>query len=101
MMIRSKVLSNFASWDLQSTNGEDNSNAHARSSPQVHALARFFPQPCIVIHSAMQQAVRIVRPAMEKLYQSLNNEQKARFNALDWALRQRTRKKREGEWCAH
>ena len=51
MMIRSKVLSNFASWDLQSNNGEDNSNAHARSSPQVHALARFFPQPCIVIIS--------------------------------------------------
>jgi hypothetical protein len=50
MMIRSKVLSNFASWDLQSNNGEDNSNAYARSSPQVHALARFFPQPCIVIH---------------------------------------------------
>jgi ABC-type transporter MlaC component len=32
--------------------------------------------------AAMLQAVRIVRPAMEKLYQSLNDEQKARFNAL-------------------
>jgi LTXXQ motif family protein len=32
--------------------------------------------------AAMQQAVRIVRPAMEKLYQSLNDEQKARFNSL-------------------
>jgi LTXXQ motif family protein len=32
--------------------------------------------------AAMLQGVRIVRPAMEKLYQSLNDEQKARFNAL-------------------
>jgi hypothetical protein len=32
--------------------------------------------------AAMLQAVRIVRPAMEKLYQSLNDEQKARFNSL-------------------
>ena len=31
---------------------------------------------------AMLQAVRIVRPALEKFYQSLNDEQKARFNAL-------------------
>lgn len=31
---------------------------------------------------AMLQAVRTVRPAMEKFYQSLNDEQKARFNAL-------------------
>lgn len=31
---------------------------------------------------AMLQAVRILRPAIEKLYQSLNDEQKARFNAL-------------------
>ena len=30
----------------------------------------------------MLQAVRTVRPALEKLYQSLNDEQKARFNAL-------------------
>jgi hypothetical protein len=32
--------------------------------------------------AAMLQAVRILRPAMEKLYQSLNDEQKARFNSL-------------------
>src|SRR5262249_19513074 len=32
--------------------------------------------------AAMLQAVRIVRPAMEKLYQSLNDEQKARFSSL-------------------
>jgi LTXXQ motif family protein len=32
--------------------------------------------------AAMLQAVRIIRPAMEKLYQSLNDEQKARFNSL-------------------
>jgi hypothetical protein len=31
---------------------------------------------------AMLQAVRTVRPAVEKFYQSLNDEQKARFNAL-------------------
>jgi len=31
---------------------------------------------------AMLQAVRIVRPALERFYQSLNDEQKARFNAL-------------------
>jgi hypothetical protein len=31
---------------------------------------------------AMLQAVRILRPAIEKLYQSLNDEHKARFNAL-------------------
>ena len=31
---------------------------------------------------AMLQAVRTVRPALEKLYQTLNDEQKARFNAL-------------------
>ena len=31
---------------------------------------------------AMQQAVRTVRPALERFYQSLNDEQKARFNAL-------------------
>ena len=32
--------------------------------------------------AAMLQAVRIVRPAIEKFYQSLNDEQKARFNTL-------------------
>jgi ABC-type transporter MlaC component len=32
--------------------------------------------------TAMLQAVRIVRPALETFYQSLNDEQKARFNAL-------------------
>jgi histone H3/H4 len=31
---------------------------------------------------AMVQAVRMVRPAVEKFYQSLNDEQKARLNAL-------------------
>ena len=31
---------------------------------------------------AMLQAVRTVRPEVEKVYQSLNDEQKARFNAL-------------------
>ncbi|HJW51813.1 MAG TPA: Spy/CpxP family protein refolding chaperone, partial [Burkholderiaceae bacterium] len=31
---------------------------------------------------AMQQAVRTVRPALDKFYQSLNDEQKARFSAL-------------------
>jgi hypothetical protein len=31
---------------------------------------------------AMLQAVRIVRPVLETFYQSLNDEQKARFNAL-------------------
>jgi hypothetical protein len=32
--------------------------------------------------TAMLQAVRIIRPAIETFYQSLNDEQKARFNAL-------------------
>ena len=32
--------------------------------------------------TAMLQAVRTVRPALETFYQSLNDEQKARFNAL-------------------
>jgi hypothetical protein len=32
---------------------------------------------------AMLQAVQIVRPALEKFYQTLNDEQKERFNALD------------------
>ena len=31
---------------------------------------------------AMLQAVRTVRPALEKFYESLNDEQKARFSAL-------------------
>jgi hypothetical protein len=31
---------------------------------------------------AMLQAVRTVRPVVDKFYQSLNDEQKARFNAL-------------------
>ena len=31
---------------------------------------------------AMQQAVRTVRPALDKFYESLNDEQKARFSAL-------------------
>ena len=31
---------------------------------------------------AMLAAVRTVRPVVEKFYQSLNDEQKARFNAL-------------------
>ena len=31
---------------------------------------------------AMLAAVRIVRPALDTFYQSLNDEQKARFNAL-------------------
>jgi ribosomal protein L20A (L18A) len=31
---------------------------------------------------AMSQAVRTVRPALEKFYESLNDEQKARFSAL-------------------
>jgi len=31
---------------------------------------------------AMRQAVRTVRPALEKFYESLNDEQKARFSAL-------------------
>ena len=30
----------------------------------------------------MLQAVRTVRPVVERFYQSLNDEQKARFNAL-------------------
>jgi hypothetical protein len=33
----------------------------------------------------MLQAVQIVRPALEAFYQSLNDEQKERFNALDSA----------------
>ena len=33
--------------------------------------------------AAMLQAVQVVRPALEKFYQSLNDEQKERFNALD------------------
>jgi ABC-type transporter MlaC component len=32
---------------------------------------------------AMLSAVRTVRPALERFYQSLNDEQKARFNALE------------------
>jgi len=32
---------------------------------------------------AMMQAVQVVRPALEKFYQSLSDEQKERFNALD------------------
>src|SRR5260370_36324768 len=31
---------------------------------------------------AMLRAVRTIRPVVEKFYQSLNDEQKARFNAL-------------------
>jgi hypothetical protein len=45
MMISSVVLSIFASWGLQNDNGEDNSNAHARSSPQVRGVARIFGRP--------------------------------------------------------
>jgi hypothetical protein len=32
---------------------------------------------------AMREAVQIVRPALEKFYNALNDEQKARFNALE------------------
>ena len=32
---------------------------------------------------AMREAVQIVRPALEKFYEALNDEQKARFNALE------------------
>jgi hypothetical protein len=51
MMISSVVLSIFASWGLQNDNGEDNSNAHARSSPQVRGVARIFGRPLMVMHS--------------------------------------------------
>ena len=33
--------------------------------------------------AAMLQAVQVVRPALEKFYQSLSDEQRERFNALD------------------
>jgi hypothetical protein len=45
MMISSVVLSIFASWGLQNDNGEDNSDAHAHSSPQVRGVARIFGRP--------------------------------------------------------
>ncbi len=32
---------------------------------------------------AMREAVQIVRPALDKFYESLNDEQKARFNAIE------------------
>jgi hypothetical protein len=35
--------------------------------------------------SSMLQAVQLVRPALDRFYQSLNDEQKERFNALDSA----------------
>jgi ABC-type transporter MlaC component len=35
--------------------------------------------------SSMLQAVQLVRPALERLYQSLSDEQRERFNALDIA----------------
>jgi hypothetical protein len=40
---------------------------------------------------AMQQAVRTVRPAVEALYTALDDEQKARFNALGQGERKRQR----------
>jgi hypothetical protein len=45
----------------QSNNGEDHSNAHTCSSPQVHGLARFFPQPGILIHLAVKGLLRNAR----------------------------------------
>jgi hypothetical protein len=51
MMISSVVLSIFASWGLQNDNGEDNSDAHARSSPQVRGVARISGRPLMVMHS--------------------------------------------------
>jgi LTXXQ motif family protein len=45
--------------------------------------------------AAMLQAVQTVRPALDKLYQSLNDEQKARFNAIgpdDESQQQQTRR---------
>jgi hypothetical protein len=39
---------------------------------------------------AMRQAIRIVRPAVEDLYGSLDDEQKARFNALGERRRERS-----------
>ena len=52
------------------------------SDRAVRARRRGGSRPCGLRLDAMLQAVRIVRPAIEKFYQSLNDEQKARFNAL-------------------
>src|SRR5690348_2226972 len=40
---------------------------------------------------AMLEAVRIVRPALDKFYDSLSDEQRARFNALDQGEQGQTR----------
>ena len=59
MATKSKVLSIFASCrSLQSKNGEDHSNAHAGSCPQIHSLSGFFPKPCIVTHVCLRQRTR-------------------------------------------
>jgi hypothetical protein len=44
---------------------------------------------------ATLEAVRIVRPALEKFYDSLNDEQKARFNALGPDIGERSQRQQE------
>jgi len=46
---------------------------------------------------AMKQAVQMVRPALDKFYASLNDEQKARFNALEPDQGAATAKAAKGE----
>jgi hypothetical protein len=50
----------------------------------------------------MRESVRIVRPALEKFYESLNDEQKARFNVLEpqQAADARTRKADLSQACS-
>ena len=50
----------------------------------------------------MREAVQIVRPALEKFYESLSDEQKARFNALEpqQAADARTRKAELSQACS-
>jgi hypothetical protein len=47
--------------------------------------------------SATVEAVRIVRPALEKLYNSLSDEQQARFNALGPNIGQRSQQQPQQE----
>jgi hypothetical protein len=48
---------------------------------------------------AMTQSVRTVRPALEKLYESLTDEQKARFNALGGEENQQQARRDLTEMC--
>ena len=45
--------------------------------------------------SATLEAVKIVRPALEKFYNSLSDEQQARFNALGPNIGERSQRSRK------